>query len=120
MEKIDPATVNTHTLKEHCTKCSRKHRAIVSSTTDKKVISWFKGLISSDPEQYRKVMDDYDDSVAVHGQGKRGPKKRAFDLLESLGAFIVCSCLAVWHLAAVQRFNFIFACLASSPSGIRR
>lgn len=76
---------NKHRLKNHCAKCSKRHRSICSSSSDAGMTHWFKGLVKSDIE-YRKVMANHESVTGPDIQrGAAGAKvKGKFDLLECL------------------------------------
>ncbi len=78
--------VNRHRLKNHCSKCSKRHRSICSSSSDSKMTQWFKGLIKVDIDEYRKVMANHESVTGPDIQrGAAGAKvKGKFDLLECL------------------------------------
>lgn len=77
---------NKHRLKNHCAKCSKRHRSICSSSSDAGMTHWFKGLVKSDIDEYRKVMANHESVTGPDIQrGAAGAKvKGKFDLLESL------------------------------------
>lgn len=74
-------SANSHCRKGLCLKCSRRHRSIASTCTDKKMVQWFNGLAGADLAEYRKIMSGHEASIG----DKPGAKtKGKFDLLESL------------------------------------
>lgn len=81
---------SSHVLKDHCLACSKRHRSIVSNTSDAKLVSWFQGLRKSNLAEYRKVMRDHASSIPATGRGVRAK----FDLLEYFGiCFLLCFAL---------------------------
>ena len=43
-------------IKEHCVVCSGRVRSILQKPSDDRAKSWFKGLKTSDPAEYRKIV----------------------------------------------------------------
>ena len=83
-EQISPQDkLSSHSLKERCIKCSRRHRSIVQSTQDKQMVHWFNGLPFSNAPEYRKVMLEHEHKTAENGA--RGPRKTKVDLQECTG-----------------------------------
>lgn len=56
----------------------------MSTTTDKQALSWFQSLRQNDPDEYRNVMAQHEESIPEVKRGMRSHKQK-FDLMESLG-----------------------------------
>ena len=84
LEPITPQDkLSSHSLKERCIKCSRRHRSIVQSTQDKHMVQWFNSLPFTNAAEYRKVMVEHEQKSADNRA--RGPRRTKFDLLERMG-----------------------------------
>lgn len=73
--QIEPGCTK-YKLVDHCYKCSSRSRSVTSSTSDKAVQAWFRGLRTTNPGEYRKILADADRQVAE----STGAKLSNFDL----------------------------------------
>ena len=61
-------------VKQHCYKCSLKHRNILAKTADAALSNWFVNLADEDPEEYKKVL--------VSSAPEPGAKRSKFSLAQ--------------------------------------